>query len=253
MPYISVVMPAYNAENTVKSAVESVLCQSFSDFELIIINDCSTDGTADILRDLAQRDTRIVIIENERNSGVSYSRNAGVARAAGEWIAFLDSDDMWREDKLELQLRALEKHPECIVSYTASSFIDSEGNPYDYVMPAEEKTVYSTLLKKNLMSCSSVIIRSSVMKELKMPGDEMHEDYYTWLTVLRDGGYACGVNEPLLIYRLSRNSKSSSRVKSAKMSYNTYRAAGYSAAAALFLVCRYFFHSVTKRYKIKNT
>ncbi len=252
MPYISVIMPAYNAEETVNCAVESVLRQTFSDFELIVIDDCSTDGTLDILRKLAERDPRIIIIENEQNSGVSHSRNTGVARAEGEWIAFLDSDDMWREDKLELQLRELEKHPECVVGYTASAFIDSAGNPYNYVMPAEEKTVYSTLLRKNLMSCSSVIIRSSVMKGIKMPGDEMHEDYYVWLTVLRDGGYACGINEPLLIYRLSENSKSSSRVKSARMSYNTYRAVGYSAVSSLFLVCRYFFHSVTKRYKIKN-
>ena len=252
MPRISVIMPAYNAEKTIESAIESVLRQTFTDFELIVINDCSKDKTGEIIRTFAERDSRVAVIENEKNSGVSYSRNTGIARAAGEWIAFLDSDDMWREDKLERQLRTLEENPESVVSYTASSFIDSEGNPFDYVMEAEERTVYSTLLRKNLMSCSSVMIKASVMKGLRMPSDRMHEDYYVWLTVLRDGGYACGVNEPMLIYRLSANSKSSSRIKSAKMLYNTYRAVGYNPVVSAFLVGGYFWHSVSKRYKIKN-
>jgi len=252
MPRISVIMPAYNAEMTVEAAIDSVLRQSCTDFELIVINDCSADRTGEIIRGFAEKDSRVVIIENEKNSGVSCSRNTGIARASGEWIAFLDSDDMWREDKLERQLRTLEENPGSVISYTASSFIDSEGNPFDYVMEAEERTVYSTLLRKNLLSCSSVMIKADVMKGLRMPSDRMHEDYYIWLTVLRSGGYACGVNEPMLIYRLSSNSKSSSRIKSAGMLYNTYRAVGYGAVSSVFLVGRYFWHSVSKRYKIKN-
>ncbi|MBQ7826818.1 MAG: glycosyltransferase family 2 protein [Clostridia bacterium] len=252
MPNISVIMPAYNAERTISAAVLSVLFQTYSDFELIIINDCSTDGTAAILDELAEKDCRITVLVNEKNSGVSHSRNRGVAAARGQWIAFLDSDDMWREDKLECQLHTLEKNPQSVVSYTASAFIDENGNPYGYVMHAEEKTYYKTLLRRNLMSCSSVMVKASVMKAVRMPDDRMHEDYFVWLTLLRDGGYACGVDLPLLIYRMSSNSKSSSRIRSARMLYNTYRAVGYSAIASAMLVCGYFRHSVTKRYKIKN-
>ena len=252
MPCVSVIMPAYNSEKTISEAVTSVLRQTFDDLELLIVNDCSSDGTDEIIRSFAKEDPRIVIIENEKNSGVSYSRNVAIARADGEWIAFLDSDDVWREDKLESQLRLMSEHPGSSICYTASAFMDSRGNPYQYVMAAEEKIEYSTLLRKNLLSCSSVMIRASVMKDIKMPSDRMHEDYYTWLTVLRDGGYACGINEPMLTYRLSENSKSSGRVKSAKMLYRTYRAVGYNAIVSGMLVSRYFWHSVTKRYKIKN-
>lgn len=248
---ISVIMPAYNAEKTIREAIDSVLGQSYPDLELIVINDCSKDATGEIIRQYAAADPRVKPLENPVNSGVSVSRNRGVAAAAGEYIAFLDSDDLWREDKLEKQLAVMEKNG-AVLSYTASAFIDETGKRYNYVMPAEEKTTLSTLLKRNLVSCSSAMIRADVMKGLKMPSDKMHEDYYVWITVLRKYGYAYGVNEPLLIYRLSTNSKSSNRFKSAKMIYNTYRAVGYGPVSSALLMLRYTIHSVSKRYKINH-
>ena len=253
MPRVSVIMPAYNSEKTISEAISSVLGQTFADFELIIVNDCSTDGTIEIINGFAESDPRIIVINNDENSGVSYSRNAAIAAARGEWIAFLDSDDMWREDKLASQLRLMENNPESDICYTASAFVDADGKPYGYILTAQERTYHSTLIRKNLLSCSSVMIRASVMKGIKMPSDKMHEDYFTWLTVLKNGGYACGINEPMLIYRLSENSKSSSRIKSAKMLYRTYRAVGYSMFTATLYVAGYFKHSVTKRYKIRTS
>lgn len=252
LPQVSVVMPAYNAERTISEAIISVLNQTFTDFELIIINDCSKDSTERIVKDLVQNDKRIILLQNKKNSGVSFSRNFGVSIAQGEWIAFLDSDDIWRTDKLEKQLDIIKKHTNAVLSYTASAFIDSEGNPSGYVMEAEEKTTYSTLLRRNLVSCSSAMVKASVMKKIQMPSDKMHEDYYVWLTILKADQYAYGVNEPLLIYRLSSKSKSSNRVKSAKMIYNTYRAVRYGSIISLLLATRYSIHSITKRYKIKK-
>ena len=119
-------------------------------------------------------------------------------------------------------------------------------------MEAEEKTTYKTLLKKNLVSCSSAMVKTEIMKNIKMPNDAMHEDYYVWLTILKEHKYAYGVNEPLLIYRLTENSKSSNRIKSAKMLFNSYSAVGYRKIKAFVLMLRYTYHSVTKRYKIKT-
>ncbi len=253
MPKISVVMPAYNAAKTIGDAIASVLNQTYKDFELIVINDCSKDNTYEIMTELSKSDDRLIVLQNEKNSGVSVTRNYGVSRAKGEWIAFLDSDDMWREDKLEKQLAVLNANEGAVISYTASAFIDEHGNSFGYVMEAEERTTFSTLLKKNLLSCSSVMIRSDVMKSLKMPGDEMHEDYYIWLNVLKKHKYAYGLNEPMLIYRLSSNSKSSSRIKSAKMIFNTYHAYGYSRLISFLLMLRYSVHSITKRRKISKS
>jgi len=248
---VSVIMPAYNAERTIKEAIESVLNQTYSDFELIVINDCSTDATKTIVERFVSSDSRVRLINNSVNSGVSVSRNTGISNAKGEYIAFLDSDDMWRKDKLEKQLDVMVSN-NAILSYTASSFVDSNGKPYNYIMEAEEKTNLKTLLKKNLISCSSAMIKADVMKTIKMPNDKMHEDYFVWITVLREYKFAYGVNEPLLIYRLASNSKSSNRFKSAKMIYNTYHAVGYNHLLAALLTLRYTAHSVSKRYRINH-
>lgn len=250
MPKISVIMPAYNASKTIKESILSVLNQTYKDFELIIVNDCSNDDTKSIIREYVEKDSRIVYFENEFNSGASYSRNRAISCAKGEWIAFLDSDDIWKNDKLEKQIKLIEDVPDATIVYTASSFINSDGVPYSYVLPAEKETTYKTLLKKNLISCSSAIVKASIMKSIKMPNDSMHEDYFVWLTILKSCDCAYGINEPLLIYRLSNNSKSSNRIKSAKMIYNTYRAVGYSKFVSLCLTLRYSIHSITKRSKI---
>jgi teichuronic acid biosynthesis glycosyltransferase TuaG len=247
---VSIVMPAYNAGKTVRKSVESVIAQTFLDWELIVIDDGSRDDTASILSELAEKDDRIHFLQNEKNSGASYTRNRAVSIAKGEWIAFLDSDDLWMPEKLEKQLALTEKYPDMAVCYTASTFIDEDGNPYEYVMPAVEQLTYKTLLHKNLMSCSSVMIRASIMKNIKMPNDKMHEDYFVWLSVLREYGVAYGIDEPLLIYRLCKNSKSGNRFKSAKMLFNSYRAVGYNCIAACVLVIWYTIHSVTKRKNI---
>lgn len=250
---VTVVMPAYNAEKTIREAVGSVIAQTVKDWELIVIDDGSTDNTVAILTELAGSDSRIRFLQNEKNSGVSYTRNRAVALSKGEWIAFLDSDDIWQPQKLEKQLELLNKYPEMVVCYTASSFIDDKGNPFEYVMEAIEELDYKTLLHKNIMSCSSVMIRSSVMKEIKMPSDKMHEDFFVWLTVLKKYKFAYGVNEPLLVYRLSANSKSSNRLKSAKMLYNCYKAIGCNWLKRHILVFRYTFYSIKKRKKIYSS
>lgn len=247
---VSIVMPAYNAGHYIEAAVRSVLNQTYTDFELIVVDDGSTDSTEEIVRRLSGADTRIVLLRNEKNSGVSASRNAGVARAKGEWIAFLDSDDLWREDKLEKQLALLNRHPDGVLSYTASAFMDEAGNRYSYMLEAEEETTYKTLLRKNLLSCSSVMVRRDVMLRYPMGGDHMHEDYAAWLQILSEVPCAYGLNEPLLVYRIHKHSKSENRVRSAKMMFYSYRHVGYSFFCTVILTFRYMVYSVSKRKKI---
>ncbi len=250
MPYVSVVMPAYNAEKTISEAIESVLNQTFTDFELIILNDCSRDDTENIINKYIS-DVRIIYVKNEKNLGVSETRNKGIDRAKGKWIAFLDSDDIWKEDKLQKQIELLQKEREATLCYTGSAFIDSEGKRSRYVLKVPSRLSYKKLLKQNLISCSSALVKSDVIKKLRMPGDQMHEDYFIWLTILKQTSYAYGINEPLIIYRLSKGSKSSKRLKSARMTYNTYRAIGYSSIIAALLVARYAVYSIKKRARIR--
>lgn len=242
---ISIIMPAYNAEKTLEFAVRSVLAQTYKDFELIIINDCSKDKTPELIQKLMDEDSRIRTINNEKNSGVSVTRHRGVEVAKGEWLAFLDSDDAWTPDKLEKQV-ALQKKTGANLLFTGSSFINADGEKINAILHAPEKIGYRKLLKQNLVSNSSVMIRKSLYQKHESMGDNMHEDFTCWLKVLRSGEMAYGIDEPLLIYRLSPTSKSGNKVKAAKMNWNTYRAIGLNVFQAAYYEAWYVVNGLLK-------
>ncbi len=245
-PLVSVAVPAYNAENTLEEAVRSALGQTHARLEVIIIDDGSTDATWEIALRLAEEDARVVPLRNERNRGVSFARNRAVELARGEWIAFLDSDDLWRADKLEKQLALLSRYPDAQLLYTGSAFIDAKGVPFTHTMRVPERVSYRALLGGNVISCSSAMARRDVLLRYPMENDRMHEDFAVWLKILRECPYAYGVDAPLIAYRRTPGSKSRARVKGAMMSYRTYRHMGYIPPWAALLVLRYTFYSVRK-------
>ncbi|MCL2014835.1 MAG: glycosyltransferase [Defluviitaleaceae bacterium] len=242
---ISIIMPAYNAEKTIVQAVDSVLGQSFGDWELIIVDDNSTDGTIAAI----PADLRIKVIKSAVNQGAAAARNLAVSCATGDWLAFLDSDDLWHSQKLQRQVEFIAK-TNAKICYTATSYITETNQPYNYILHAKNTLTYKELLKRNLMSCSSVMVQKSLM--LPFPIGNLHEDYAVWLKILRTEKYAHGLDEPLLIYRMVKGSKSDSRVASGIMTYNAYRYVGYNSIAAAFLTLRYAVHSLTKRLFIKR-
>ncbi len=252
MPAVSVIIPAYNAAKTVEDTINSVLNQTFDDFELIVIDDGSTDNTVEIINRLANTDNRIRVYRNGKNCGVSYSRNFGVENANSDWIAFIDSDDIWTEDKLQKQLKFIEENPEAELTYTASGFMSHDGYRYNYVMGAPKKIDYETVLNSCLISCSAVMVKKELMENYKMPDDSMSEDYATWLMMLKDIDYAYGLDEPLLTYRLQEKSRSSNRVKAFGMHYKALRFVGYNPIVALFYTVKYVFYSVLKRKRIRE-
>lgn len=162
MPQISVVIPAYNVEQTIIETVESVLQQTFTDFEIIVINDGSTDRTVELLQTI--EDQRLKVF-SYKNGGLPVARNRGIARARSEFIAFLDADDLWTEDKLELQLKALQQNPEAGVAYSWTSFMDvnEQGKPVSF-LPSPQYSftgnVYKNLLVSDFVhSGSNTLIR----------------------------------------------------------------------------------------------
>ena len=200
MPKISIVTPAYNCEKYLEEAVNSVLAQSFEDWELLIIDDCSKDATWLRMQTLAKQDNRIRIFQNRHNSGSAATRNNGIRQARGEWIAFLDSDDLWRPEKLERQMSVLRKHPDASFLFTGSAFIEDDGMTIAHVLHVPEKVSRKKLLKQNVISCSSVLIRRELMLEFPMPEEDgIHEDFATWLAILSKIPCAYGVDEPLLV------------------------------------------------------
>lgn len=251
MPKISIITPAYNCEKYLEQSVDSVLSQTWQDWELLIIDDCSKDNTYALMQKLAKKDERIRIIQNPQNSGAAATRNNGVRQASGEWIAFIDSDDLWEPDKLEKQMALLTKNPEAALVFTGSAFIDAQGNRIAHILHVPEKINRKKLLGQNVISCSSVLIRKELMKEFPMPEEDgIHEDFATWLAILNKIPYAYGVDEPLLIYRRSATSKSGQKSKSAQMNWRTYIRAGIPLGARVIAMMKYTVNGLEKYFML---
>lgn len=249
---VSVIMPAYNSEKYIKKAILSVCRQDYPDWELIVIDDCSTDSTADIIKELAESDSRIRYLKNSRNRGVAESRNRGVACASGEWVAFLDSDDCWRFDKLSCQINcASRSHARFI--FSGSAFMDQADKKLRYSLQVPKRITFHQLLKQNVISCSSVLIKKELLEQYPMRrSEDMHEDFAVWLQILRDTGEpACGVNKPLLIYRITPGSKSNNKIKAAGMTYRVYRYIGLSPVKSAWYWMHYSIRSLKKYSSIK--
>ncbi len=247
---VSIIMAAYNAEKTIATAIKSVLAQNFTDWELLVINDCSKDNTSSVVRDFTEKDDRIQLLENEVNSGVSLSRKRGMEAARGEWIAVLDSDDVWAPDKLEKQI-ALADGTGAKLVFTGSAFMDDNGDKLDWQLHVPAVLTYRQLLKQNLVSNSSVLVKRELYQKHYAVGDNMHEDFAVWLGITKEGYHAYGIDEPLLIYRLARESKSSNKLKAAEMNWRTYRYIGLNIFCAAYYMCWYVVKSLLKYRHLK--
>ena len=242
-PLVSVVIPAYNCASTIATAIDSARNQDVP-VEIIVINDGSgddLDGVMEQFRSVPE----VVYVHNHTNLGAARTRNAGVALAKGEYVAFLDGDDYWAPHKLQKQLDAMEKTG-AVLCATGREMMTPEGKLTGRVIPVKEKITYRELLKHNSINCSSVLLRTSVAREFPMEHDDSHEDYIMWLRVLKKYESACVVNEPLLKYRLSTTGKSGNKLKSARMTYRVYRYLGFGFMKSCMLFVSYGFHGVKK-------
>lgn len=240
---VSVIMAAYNAQNTIEMAIQSVLSQTYTDFELLIIDDCSTDKTVEVIRQF--NDDRIRLLHNDRNKGVSKTRYYGVQNAKGTWIAILDSDDMWIADKLERQIE-LQKQTNAQLLFTGSSFMDADSKKMSWILHVPEQITYKELLKQNVISNSSVLVQKKLFLEHTVLKDNLHEDFACWLAMLKADCTAYGVDEPLLVYRLSANSKSGNKINAAKMNWNTYRYCGLNIVLSVYYMFWYGIRGLCK-------
>jgi teichuronic acid biosynthesis glycosyltransferase TuaG len=240
---VSVVMPVHNGEKTIRAAVESVFRQDHI-LELIVVDDCSTDGTQRVLDDFGD-DERLISERSSKKLGAAGARNRGVLLARGKYVAFLDSDDEWADGKIARQVRMMEEHPYSLCC-TGRELLRSDGTRTGRIIGVREKISYRQLLRHNCVNCSSVLLRRDTALRYPMEHEDSHEDYITWLRVLRDEGDAAGINEPLLLYRLSSTGKSGNKFKSARMTYMVYRYIGFGRAGALAHFLSYAVNGVFK-------
>lgn len=242
-PLVSVVIPAYRCAETLPLSVNSALAQEIP-LEVLVIDDCPDAPVAQVMEQYRD-DPRVIYLCNPKNLGAAETRNRGIRMAKAPFVAFLDADDIWRPEKLKKQLEALERTG-YVLCCTARELMTVQGVFTGKVIPVKETISYKDLLKHNSINCSSVLIRTEVIREFPMSNAESHEDYITWLRVLRAHGNACGINEPLLQYRLSNTGKSGSKLKSAKMTFMVYRRMGFGIGKSILCFCSYAFHGVSK-------
>ena len=220
---VSVVMPNFNGNRFLVKAIQTVLNQTYRNYEFIIIDDCSTDSSIDIIRSFAEKDNRISLIINTENRGVSFSRNIGIQKARGEYIALIDNDDTWEPDKLERQLALAQQGAEIV--YCSYDFIDEYGQAIKRPFLVPEKATFQSMLSSSVISCSTAFIRADLLKEHPFNSAFYHEDYVLWMELLKLPITAKGDRKVLMHYRQSSGSRSNSKRNAAKERWNIYRKA----------------------------
>ncbi|HBG5344834.1 TPA: glycosyltransferase family 2 protein [Clostridioides difficile] len=219
---VSIITPMYNSEKFIEATIKSVLNQTYQEWEMLIIDDCSTDNSPNIVKSYMQQDSRIKCIKTETNKGVSNARNLALSKATGQFIAFLDSDDQWNSSKLEKQVNFMLEN-DYVISFTSYELMDENDKKLNKVIKVPPNVDYRRLLKGNILGCLTVVIDKSKLDfEIRMSGVR-HEDYVLWLSILKRGHIAHGINEVLALYRKSSNSLSGNKIKAAMWTWNIYR------------------------------
>lgn len=219
---VSIVTPAFNCKNTIEETYLSIKNQTFKSWEWIVVDDHSTDGTFDLVKQLAKNDKRIIVLQTEKNSGAAVTRNVGIEKASGRFIAFLDSDDMWKEDKLEKQI-AFMKNNDYQFTFSNYELFYENGNKKQYRIK-KDCIKYKDLLKTNSIGCLTAVYDADSLGKIYMPLDcEKREDHGAWLDILKKGVNAYRLDEYLAIYRVGNSSVSSNKRKMLKYQYRLYR------------------------------
>lgn len=222
---VSIIMPAFNSARFISDAIESVVFQTYTNWELLIVDDHSSDETTKVVEQYVHKDGRIKLTSNRTNLGSAKSRNKALAMARGRFLAFLDSDDRWRSDKLHLQLHFMQQS-RCGFSFTAYQIVNEQAVPSGQIvdMNCPDRVSYRDMLNKRAtLGCSTVVIDKDKTGDLVMPDLRTGQDYALWLKLLRSGHEAFRLDRVLTDYRITPNSISRNKFKKARRQWQIYR------------------------------
>lgn len=233
---VSIITPAYNCEKFISQTIESVIAQTYTNWEMVIVNDKSTDNTENIIKKYVQKDRRIRLINHSENFGAAVARNTALENAEGRFIAFLDSDDLWKKEKLERQINFMLKNGYGF-TFTAYEFMKLANEDKAKVIWVPKSINYKQSLKNTIIGCLTVIIDRDVIGNFRMPLIRMSQDHSTWLSILKKGYIAYSLNENLAEYRKNVESLSGNKIRALKGEWYNYR----NVVKLPFLKCCYYY------------
>lgn len=246
-PLVSVIMPSFNAECFIAESIESVLHQTYQNWELIITDDCSNDHTPDIVQTYCKNDSRINFAIAKQHSGIAGTRNQCLARAKGRFVAFLDNDDLWCPEKLEKQVRFMLENGYAF-SYSAYELMREDGTSKGKTIKTAGVITYNKYLKNTIIGSGTIMLDQTQTGSLVMPDNATSDDMALWCKILKDGHHAHPIPEVLMKYRVRSNSASANKLKAAKDVWLVYRKQEkLSFFNALYYFTGYAFNAVIKR------
>lgn len=244
---VSIITPVYNAEKFIENTIDSIIKQTHTDWELLLVDDCSKDNSESIIRRYMEKDSRIKYIKLETNSGAAIARNTAIENSTGKYLAFLDSDDLWEPEKLELQIKFM-KENNIGFTFTSYKVMNEAGECSGKIIHAPKQMDYNSLLKNTIIGCLTVMLDKDIVGDVRMPLIRTRQDLVTWLSILKKGHIAYGLDVPLARYRLVENSISSNKGKMIKQNWNVYRnIEKLSFMKSAWILFNYGFNAVKKR------
>lgn len=247
---VSVITPSYNSADFIAETIEAIQAQTYTHWELLITDDCSTDDTCKIISKYCEKDNRIKLFHLAPNGGAGKARNNSIKEAKGRFIAFCDSDDKWYPEKLERQIKfMIDNNYE--LTYTSYDVIDEIGTPIGKVK-CLNKLSYRTLLRDNGIGCLTAMYDTRRIGKIYMPLIRKRQDWCLWLDIIKKTGYAYGLQERLSIYRERKNSISANKIEMLHHNFRVYHEVeGYGKVASFILLMAYFMPYYIYK-KIKN-
>jgi len=219
---VSIITPSFNSSKYIKETVDSVLSQTYENWELIIVDDGSKDSSANIIQDLTNTDTRIKGFYFDKNIGAAEARNVAIQQAKGKYIAFLDSNDLWELEKLEKQISFMQTE-DIAFSFSTYQPMSEDGSKLYSIIHAPKIVTYSSYLKNTIIGCLTVVIDRERAGDFEMPNIRSSHDMALWLLIMKRGFDAYGLDENLARYRIVSASNTSSKWRAAKDVWKIYR------------------------------
>lgn len=217
---ISIITPSYNSSCFISNTINSVINQTYQNWEMIIIDDCSKDNSVELIREYVNQDSRIKLLQNHENRGAAETRNKGLKVAKGRFIAFLDSDDIWYMDKLQIQHSIMKKN-NYPITFTSYDVVDEKGNKIRQINSLHSIS-YKDYLKNTIIGMSTSMINKNIVGEFSFYNIKTRQDTYLWITLLKKGFLAYGIDEVLATYTVRKESISANKLKAARRVWFIY-------------------------------